>query len=388
MMSSRRQQRLGLVFAGTIIFVVVLLLFWQAGVLFPFAVSGVLAYVLYPAVRILERVMPWRSRRPGLSRIVSIALIYIVALAVIAGVLALIAPRIIRESTEFIREFPQLFRSARATLEQWNQQYAERVPEGIRQDIEEALAGAGDALINATKDAFFRIVGFVAGALTLIIGLSTAPIFLFYLLKDQESLSGGLYRVFPTLARPHLRNVVSIINGTMGSYIRAQLMLGLIVGTVVGVGLFLLGVKFPFLLGVVAGITELVPIIGPWIGGIAGILVTLATSPEKTLWVILLYLAVQLAENSLLVPRIQGKALGLHPIAVMLVIVIGSQLLGLWGVILGPLLVASARDVIRYFVREWGNLPVPEGAGELGTAEQVEQDSLDSQDDDPPNLEK
>ena len=386
-MASRRQQRLGLVLAGAIVVAVVLLLYWQAGVLFPFAVSGVLAYVLYPAVRALERVMPWRTRRPGLSRIVSITLIYSVALTLIAGVLALIAPRIVEESTDFISEFPQLFRSARATLEQWNQQYAARVPEEIRQNVEEALAGAGNALINATKDAFFRIFGFVAGALTLIIGLSTAPIFLFYLLKDQESLSGGLYRVFPTLARPHLKNVVSILNDTVGSYIRGQLILGLIVGTVVGVGLFLLRVKFPLLLGVVAAITELVPIIGPWVGGIAGILVTLATSPEKTLWVILLYLGVQLVENSLLVPRIQGRALGLHPIVVMLIIVTGSQLLGLWGVILGPLLVASAKDVIKYFFQEWDNLPVSEGAGELGTSGQVEQDTRDSQDYEPPEPE-
>ena len=108
-MASRRQQRLGLVLAGAIVVAVVLLLYWQAGVLFPFAVSGVLAYVLYPAVRALERVMPWRTRRPGLSRIVSITLIYSVALTLIAGVLALIAPRIVEESTDFISEFPQLF---------------------------------------------------------------------------------------------------------------------------------------------------------------------------------------------------------------------------------------------------------------------------------------
>lgn len=318
--------------------------------------------------------MPWRHRRPGLSRILSISLIYTVALATIAGVLALIAPRIVRESSDFIMEFPHFFRSARATLERWNRLYAERIPEGMRQDIEDALASAGDALINAVKDALFRVVGFVSGALTLIIGLSTAPIFLFYLLKDQESLAGGVYGVFPSSLRGHIQEVVSIINDTVGSYIRGQLILGLIVGTLVGIGLFLLGIKFPFLLGVVAGVTELVSIIGPWIGGIAGILVTLATSPEKTLWVILLYLAVQLLENSFLVPRIQGKALGLHPIAVMLVIVIGSQLMGLWGVILGPPLVAAFKDVAKYFAQEWNQVPATEAKNgeEAGQGEETQ----------------
>jgi predicted PurR-regulated permease PerM len=111
------------------------------------------------------------------------------------------------------------------------------------------------------------------------------------------------------------------------------------------------------------------PIIGPWIGGAAGILVALATAPDKVLWVILLYLAIQLLENSLLVPRIQGDALKLHPIAVMIIIVVGSQLFGIWGIILGPLLVAGARDIIMYFVVEW-NRPVtaaPAGDGAEGS---------------------
>ena len=109
------------------------------------------------------------------------------------------------------------------------------------------------------------------------------------------------------------------------------------------------------MLGLVAGLTEMIPIIGPWLGGLVGVLVTLATTPEKTPWVILFYLGVQLAENTLLVPRIQGKALGLHPIAIMVIIVIGSQLLGWWGIILGPPLVTGAAELIRYFYTEWNH---------------------------------
>ena len=132
-----RRRKWNLVLAGGTVVGVFLLLYWQAGVLFPFAISAVLAYVLAPLVRILERAMPWRHRRPGLSRILAISLIYTVALATIAGVLALIAPRIVRESSDFIMEFPHFFRSARATLERWNRLYAERIPEGMSQDIED-----------------------------------------------------------------------------------------------------------------------------------------------------------------------------------------------------------------------------------------------------------
>jgi predicted PurR-regulated permease PerM len=171
----------------------------------------------------------------------------------------------------------------------------------------------------------------------------------------------------PVAIRPHLRNVVSIINQIIGSYIRGQLLLGVVVGTLMALGLFLLGIPFQVLLGIVAGITELVPIIGPWIGGAVGVLVTLATAPEKVIWVILLYLGIQVLENSVLVPRIQGNALDLHPIAMMVVIVIGSHLFGLWGVILGPLLAAVAKEVIKYFVAQWNRPALP-----LGPLEDIE----------------
>ena len=125
------------------------------------------------------------------------------------------------------------------------------------------------------------------------------------------------------------------------------------VGSIVAVGLLLLGVPYAIFLGMVAGITEMIPIIGPWIGGAIGVLVTLATEPQKALWVILLYLIIQLVENAVLVPRIQGNALKLHPIAVIVIVIIASQHFGLWGIILGPPLVAMGKDMVVYFVQEW-----------------------------------
>jgi predicted PurR-regulated permease PerM len=338
-----------------------------AGVLFPFAIGGVLAYMLFPIVRVLERVMPWQEKRPTLSRVIAIAIVIVVALGIIAGSLALIIPQIVNEATLFIADLPEFFQAARATIGQLNREYTERIPEGIKQNIEEGLANAGNILLGAVQDAFLRVAGFITNSFSLVIGLSVIPIFLFYLLKDQKSLSDGIYTPVPVAIRPHLRNVAFIINQIIGSYIRGQLLLGVVVGTLTALGLFLLGIPFQVLLGIIAGITELVPIIGPWIGGAVGVLVTLATAPEKVIWVVLLYLGIQILENSVLVPRIQGNALDLHPIAMMVVIVIGSHLFGLWGVILGPLLAAVAKEVIKYFVEQWNRPALP-----LGSLEDIE----------------
>jgi predicted PurR-regulated permease PerM len=364
---NQRDHRRSLLISGAIIIILLFIIYRLAGVLFPFAIGGALAYMLFPIVRVLERVMPWQEKQPTLSRIIAIAIVIVIALGIIAGSLALIIPQIVNEATLFIADLPEIFQDARATVEQLNREYTKRIPEGIKQNIEEGLANAGNILLGAVQDAFLRIAGFITNSFSLVIGLSVIPIFLFYLLKDQRSLSDGIYTPVPVAIRPHLRNVASIISQIIGSYIRGQLLLGIVVGTLTALGLFLLGIPFQVLLGIVAGITELVPIIGPWIGGAVGVLVTLATAPEKVIWVILLYLGIQVLENSFLVPRIQGNALDLHPIAMIVVIVIGSHLFGLWGVILGPLLAAVAKEVIKYFIDEWNRPALP-----LGSLEDIE----------------
>jgi predicted PurR-regulated permease PerM len=342
--------------------ILLFILYWLAGVLFPFVIGGVLAYMLFPVVRVLERVMPWQEKRPTLSRVIAIVVVIVVALGAIAGSLALIIPQIVEEATTFISKLPEFFQDAQVTVGQLNRQYTERIPEGIKQNIEGGLANAANILLRSVQDAFLRVAGFITNTFSVVIGLAVIPIFLFYLLKDQKTLSEGIYTPVPLAIRPHLRNVASIINQTIGSYIRGQLLLGLVVGTLTTLGLFLLGIPYQVLLGIVAGIAELVPIIGPWVGGAVGVLVTLATAPEKVIWVILLYIGIQILENSLLVPRIQGNALDLHPIAIMVVIVIGSHLFGLWGVIVGPLVVAAAKEVIKYFVDQWNSPALPLGS--------------------------
>ena len=129
--------------------------------------------------------------------------------------------------------------------------------------------------------------------------------------------------------------------------------LGAVVGIVVFAGLFALGVKFSALLGLIAGVTELVPVIGPLLGAIPGVLVTLATSPGDLAWVILLYVSVQLVENTVLVPRIHGKAVDIHPAIIMGLLVVASEWAGLWGVLVVVPLAAVARDIFKYFHREW-----------------------------------
>jgi predicted PurR-regulated permease PerM len=361
MASGGRTSRLALVAAGAIILVVAAFLFVFKLVLLPLIVSGLLAFLLRPLVERVESLTPWRSRWPDLTRLSSILLIYIATLGIIAGFLLLIIPPLYQETVEFIESLPALYSDIEATLRQWNQWLIGRIPEDIRQQVEDAVGRSGDALMLELQGVLAGTVKAVPGAFPIIVGLAAIPILLFYLMKDQETLAEGMYAPLPSAIRPHIRNIIDIIGQATGSYVRAQLTLAFVVGAMALVGLSILGIEFAVLLGIVAGITELIPIIGPWLGAIAGILVTLATAPEKVFWVIPLYAGIQLLENVFLVPRVQGNALNIHPLWIIVIILIGAQIAGLWGVILGPPLVAAGKGVVSYFSNQWSQpAPSPE----------------------------
>lgn len=328
-------------------------LYMIRGAIFPFIVGGALAYMLHPLVSAVENRLPWREGRPGLTRLTAIFIAFVAVVGLITGALIIIIPPLTEQFGQFIDGLPDLVSEARRTVEDWNRDLSGAIPEEIRLQVADALANAGTILVNATQGFVLRTLGVVSQALTLVIGLAAVPIFLYYVLKDREKIVDGLVSVFPPQPRNHARNVITILNRVFSSYVRAQMFLGLVVGTMVFLGLFLLDVQFSVILGVAAGVFELVPIIGPWIGAIPGIVVVLATSPEKFFWVVLLYFGVQLLENSFLVPRIQSRALNVHPIMILVALIVGSEVAGLWGIILGPPLAVASKEVFDYFSAEW-----------------------------------
>ena len=333
-------------------------LYMLRGALFPFILGGALAYIMHPLVTWLEKRIPGRNRRPVLARVLSIFIMFAVMAGLLAGALIVVLPPVVEQFRLFIDSLPVLISDARVAVENWNRELSGAIPEEIRLQIQEAIQNAGVVLVGAAQGIMVRTIGVVSGALTIVIGLAALPLFLYYVLKDREKLVDGMVSVFPPGPRVHARNVITVVNHVFSSYVRAQLLLGLVVGVLVFIGLTLLGVKFAIILAVVAGVFELVPIIGPWLGAIPGIVVVLATSPEKFFWVVLVYFGVQLLENSLLVPRIQSRALHVHPVLILVVIIVGSEVAGLWGVILGPPLVVAGKEVFDYFVEEWSSTEI------------------------------
>jgi len=350
-----RRKRLLLVIASAA--AIVLVLYVARNALFPFVVSGVLSYILFPAVKGLEQVMPWRTRFPGASRIVAIGIIYLGAIAIVAGLLAIVLPPAVRQSTDLLENLPNIYTDARQAVEDFTERVSKDIPEDVRLQIEEYFAQFGDFLVQFVQSALGGTLRTVASTLSFIIGLAIVPVLLFYLLKDDQLILDSFYRLFPQSAQIHCRNVVQLVNKALGAYVRAQLLLMLFVGLIVFIGLTALGIDFAVLLGLTAGLTEAIPVVGPLIGAVPGILVTLATAPDKIVWVLVLYIGTQLVENSVLVPRIQGSAVQMHPALIMVLLIVASETFGVIGVIAAVPTASIARDVFRYFYQIWSDEP-------------------------------
>jgi predicted PurR-regulated permease PerM len=314
----------------------------------PFAVGLILAYLLMPLVSWLEKRLPPRDRWPRFKRVAAILISFLLVVAIIGGFIYIVVSAVINASQTLVENAPYFLGQSITRIQDWFQKIMAGLPPAVQQEINRDLVEIGISLGNWIRDSLVRSVSSIPSAFTLILGFAVVPFFLFYILKDSESMKRSLVAGLPASVSRHGRNVVIIVERVLGRYIRAQLMLGLIVGYFSFIGLLLLGVPFSLALALLAGVMEMVPTLGPWIGGAVAVIVTLAMAPEKALWVVLLYLGIQLVENNLLVPKVQSAYLKIHPAIMILLLVFGAYTAGFWGILLVGPLTATLVEIFKY----------------------------------------
>jgi len=328
--------------------IILCVLYLLRTVILPFAIGLVLAYLLAPVIYWLESRFPKPGKWQGTKRVLSILIVFFILLGLLAIFSYVIATAVIDASLELATGAPYFLSKSLYQIQEWLEVIREQFPPDIRAEVDRALLEAGVALGNAIRDALIKGVSFAPQTFSLFIGLAAIPLFLFYALKDSDKLRNNVYSAFTPGIAEHIRNLVGIVERVIGRYIRAQLMLGLIVAYLVFIGLLILDIPFSPVLAILAGIGELIPTLGPWISGAVVAIIALAVVPDKVIWVIVLFLAVQLLENSLLVPRIQGGYLRIHPAAMIFMLVLGAYIAGFWGLLLAGPLTATGVEIYRY----------------------------------------
>lgn len=346
-------------------------LLWQArSALTPFIIGAILAYLFLPLVNRLEgRVPRWAA----------ILIVYALVLAIIITFFAFLVPPLIEQFSQLVRVLPDI-----PTIERWvdmliaeYQQLLANLPTNIQSEVQQTVAEVVASALNTIRTnllSYLRNLGTfllssmlsVASTVAFLLGFFLVPFWLFYVLMDQRAGRERLNHVLPEQLRTDFWSVITIIDSDFSGYLRGQLLLGLVVGAAAGIGLGLfnlLGMEVPYvlILAVIAGITELIPIIGPIIGSIPAIVVGFIDSPTTGLAVLLLYVAIQQLENNFLVPRIVGDSVGLHPAILMVLLVVCAQVFGVLGAILSAPMGAVSRDVFLYLYGRLSDPPRPPG---------------------------
>jgi predicted PurR-regulated permease PerM len=335
--------------------IIVGLLLWMArDSLRPFVVGLLLVYLLDPAVR-------WLARR-GVRRSLAILIVYVVAILAFVEFLALTLTPLVNEILRFIADFPALAANLDLQLQRLGEFYARlQIPAAIREWIDSVLAGIGEGGAGAIGLDLSFLMPLLTGAGSLlgaIFGYFILPVWVFYLLKDKASLVGSFERSLPKTWRFDTWAIIKTVERDFGQWVRGQLILGVAVGVFTFIGLIVLSYlvdpifgRYALLLSIIAGVLELVPIIGPIISAVPAVLLAATAGLAAVVAALLLYTLVQQVENNFLVPKIQGDAIQLHPAVVIFAIIIGGALAGLLGAILALPVTAAFRDVVRYLFR-------------------------------------
>ncbi len=340
---------------GIFVVLVGVLLAWMLwsvkGALAAFIIGVALAFVLDPLVTFLQR--------RGVPRWGGVLVAYAVVVALIAAIVAYAIPPIAAQARDLITHLPQLSASVsewQKALLAWYQSLP--LPDELRAALDESIQGAGSAFGDALREILGPAVSALLRAAGFLVGLVVIPVWLFYVLKDRERLPGAVNRALPEGWRPDAGNVLSILSGVGGSWVRGQLILGAAVFAATVIGLTILTFigfsefgSFTLILALIAGVLEWFPIIGPVIAAIPAILIGLSISPAAALAAVILYTGIQQLENHLLVPKVMGDAVDLHPAVIIMSLVVGGALFGIGGAILAAPIVAIGRDLYRYTFR-------------------------------------
>jgi len=289
----------------------------------------------------------WLEQR-RVPRIVAVIGMLVLIVAVIAFLAVIFVPRLISEAADLIDKIPGYSNDLRSRLAEVTAKYPEIQKQIAETDIfKEATKRIGAFLASGWQFAGRLAGGIVAGILLLIT--------IVFMLANPKPLVNGILGVVPEPWSERAGAIAGLLEDRVRSWLRGLVILGGIIGVMVGIGLYLLEVPYAALFGVLAGLLEMIPTVGPVLSAIPPILVALALDPIKGLYVALLFIVVQQAENILVVPFVMRRQLQLHPVSTIFGFLAMGTLFGLFGAIIAVPTVACIKVLYDEIYYPWAH---------------------------------
>ena len=308
-----------------------------------------LAYILNPLVDLIQRPFVNRSYGRIMSRALAIALSFVLLFSVLGVSAYYLTPRIIDQTKTFVANVPSYTTSIQSAINELNRRLDRmRVSEGVQTEVNEKI----NTFLEDAGTFITSLLGSVTvSALMYIPWLILVPILTFFFLKDAQIFRVGLLRVVPVGEwRSRVDSIISDVNDTLTAYARAQLISCLLIGVICTIGFYLLGNDYALLLGILAGVLELIPLLGPLAIAILAVTVGGLESGWQALWTALFLGGLRIAQDYVFYPRIVREGIHLHPLAIILSVLAGEQVAGIAGVFIAIPLVALLTVIYKHIL--------------------------------------
>ena len=314
-------------------------------VMLPVILSGLLFYLLNPLVDLMEKYK--------INRVLAISIIFvIIAIFLIVG-LAVAIPNLQRQVVAFAQNVPTYLEDADRVIDDL---VTKRLPDDFRPQLEQVLANFSTQATawasNISSKAVNWVSALISGTSQVIVALIIMPFMLFYLLRDGKGLRDYITQFLPNKLREPVGKVLTDVNQQLSNYVRGQITVAVIVAIMFIIFFKIIGLRYAVTLGITAGILNLVPYLGSFLAMLPALVLGLIAGPVMLLKVIIVFIVEQTIEGRFVSPLILGSQLNIHPITILFVLLTSGSMFGIWGVLLGIPIYASAKVVISA-IFEW-----------------------------------
>ncbi len=316
-------------------------------ILSPFIFAIILAYILDPPVTYIEK--------KGIKRLWAIFITYLVIGLAISVLSVTLFPRLMFEIKKLLNDLPQIGNSCYNYIHRIYEKYNRNI-----QNLPDEFDGIKKAfkpdILNVNRVEKFIIQGistltdFLLSMFSGIINIILIPILAFYFLKDAGKFKNILVSTVPRFCRQEVIGTANGINEVLSGFIRGQLVVALFVSVLTVVSLLILKVEFAVTVGMVVGVTNVIPYFGPIVGIIFAIIFSSPGGVKKVLWVTLVLLIIHQIEGGIISPKIMGQNVGIHPVVIILSLIVAGKFFGVFGLLITVPVIGITRVIGEHLI--------------------------------------
>lgn len=310
----------------------------------PLILSGLMFYILNPIVKLVEKI---KIKNRKLPHTPVVLLVLLVVFLIFAGALILVVPQLITQITKLLNNIPAFTDSMQT---QMNKFLSSDI--GRKLNLKVSTSSLESQFEQYAKSLLMGTVNGLGAAISMITSITitaiTVPVMVFYMLNDGHKLMPSIKRLFNPRRADAIEKLMLKMSKTISQYITGQAIECLFIAVFTGIGYLIIQQPYALLLGIVAGIANVIPYVGPYIGILPSLIVAITVSPWQLLWVTIVVVIVQQVDGNVVYPNIIGKTLKIHPLTIIIILLAAGNIAGIGGMILAIPFYAIVRTIVEF----------------------------------------